>query len=99
MSVSSSNVDLSRPDRFLALVGPRRWQERLTQIRDLSAAGPRAGQAIRQRHGVELSLEKLRRLPNAMPSIAEVRLGRIAAEIPRVAAQLTARGRESLIEA
>jgi hypothetical protein len=99
MAVSSSDVDLSGPDRFLALVGPRRWQERLTQIRDLSASGPRAGQAIRQRHGVELSLEKLRRHPGAMPSIAEVRLGRIAAEIPRVAARLTARGRESLVEA
>lgn len=71
----------------------------MAEIRDVSALGPRARQAIRQRHGVELSLEKLRRQPGATPSIAEVLLGRIAAEIPRVAAMLTARGRERLIEA
>ena len=71
---------------------------RLTEIRDLAASGPRAGQAIRQRHGVELSLEKLRRQPAAEPSAADVLLGRIAAEIPRIAASLTPRGRERLIE-
>jgi hypothetical protein len=85
-------------DPFLGLVGVRRWQDRLSEIRDLAASGPRAGQAIRQRHGVALSLEKLRRQPAAEPSAADVLLGRIAAEIPRIAANLTPRGRERLIE-
>jgi hypothetical protein len=79
------------------LIGARRWQERLAEIRDLAASGPRAGQAIRQRHGVELSLEKLRRYPGAMPSMAEALLGQIAAEIPCVAASLSRPGRERLI--
>jgi hypothetical protein len=83
---------------FLGLVGVRRWQERLSEIRDLAASGPRAGQAIRQRHGVALSLEKLRRQPAAEPSAADVLLGRIAAEIPRIAANLTPSGRERLIQ-
>ncbi|HBK08826.1 MAG TPA: hypothetical protein DDZ81_23720 [Acetobacteraceae bacterium] len=71
----------------------------MAEIRDLSASGPRAGQAIRQRHGIELSLEKLRRHPGAIPSMAEIRLGQIAAEIPRIAAGLTPGGRDRLIEA
>jgi hypothetical protein len=70
----------------------------MLEIRDLSASGPRAGQAIRQRHGVELSLEKVRRHPDAAMSMAEVALGQIAAEIPRIAAGLTPRGRDRLIE-
>ncbi len=99
MPLSSSDLDFSGLAPFVALVGLRRWQERMAEIRDLSASGPRAGQAIRQRHGVELSLEKLRRHPGAIPSMAEVLLGKIAAEIPVVAADLTPGGRERLINA
>jgi hypothetical protein len=99
MPVSPSAPDFSGLAPFVALAGLRRWQDRMTEIRDLSTSGPRAGQAIRQRHGVELSLEKLRRQPGAMPSMAEVLLGRIAAHIPVVAASLTRAGRDRLIEA
>jgi hypothetical protein len=84
--------------RFLGLVGTRRWLVRQTEIRDLAASGPRAGQAVRQRHGVELSLDRLRRQPDARPSAADLLLGRIAAEIPRIASALTPRGRDRLIE-
>ena len=66
--------------------------------RDLVGSGRRSGQAIRQRHGVELSLEKLRRQPDAIPSVAEELLGRIAVEIPRIATELTTKGRKRLIE-
>ncbi|HEX4368489.1 MAG TPA: hypothetical protein VH023_16750 [Rhodopila sp.] len=83
---------------FLGLVGVRRWLARLTEIRDIAASGPRTGQAIRQRHGVELSLEKLRNNPGAKPSAAELLLGRIAAETARVAASLSTRGRDRLVE-
>jgi hypothetical protein len=85
-------------DPFLALVGARRWLVRQTEIRDLAASGPRAGQAIRQRHGVELTLEKLRRQPGARPSAADMLLGRIAGHIPEIMAELTPRGRDKLIE-
>jgi hypothetical protein len=83
---------------FVSLIGLDRWLSRLSEIRDLTASGPRAGQAIRQQYGVELSLEKLRRQPSAKPSAADVLLGRIAAEIAEVAEELTPRGRERLIE-
>ena len=98
MSAQSATAAFSGLDPFLALVGARRWAERLAEIRDLSGSGPRAGQAIRQRHGVELCLEKRRRETGAKPSAAEVLLGRIAAEIPVIATALTPDGRDRLVE-
>ena len=97
MLLQSLNSDSAGLNPFLALVGAERWRKRLGEIRDLAAAGPRAGQAIRQRHGVELSLEKLRR-NTAAPSTAEVLLGEIALEIGRCAAELTPRGRDRLVD-
>jgi hypothetical protein len=83
---------------FLSLVGNRRWLDRLAEIRDVATSGPRARQAILQRHGVELSLEKLRRQPCAKPSSADVLLGRIAAAIPCITAELTPDGRDRMIQ-
>ena len=90
--------DFSGLAPFVALVGAKRWAGRLAEIRDLAASGQRAGQALRQRHAVEISLEKLRRQPGALPSMAEVRLGEIAAELSRIAASLSPAGRDGLVE-
>jgi hypothetical protein len=98
MPGQSTNQTFPELVPFFGLVGVRRWLARLTEIRDLAASGPRAGQAIRQHHGVELSLEKLRKPPRTKPSAADTLLSRIAVEIPRIAAELTARGRERLVE-
>ncbi|PPQ28273.1 hypothetical protein [Rhodopila globiformis] len=85
-------------DSFVALAGEKRWRQRLAEVRALAAAGPRAGQAIRQRHVLELSLEKLRRQPDAPMSATEALLEAIAREIPLIAASLTPGGRNRLIE-
>src|ERR1700722_14012186 len=98
MPLSTTALGSSELAPLLALIGAGRWQARLTEIRDLAASGRRAGQALRQRHGVELTLEKLRRNPGAMPSITEALLGQYAAEIPMLAAELTRRGRDRLVE-
>ena len=82
---------------FIALAGRKRWLERLGEIRDLATGGPRAGQALRQRHAIELTIEKLRR-PGAGPSSrTEQRLHAIATEIPALADGLIPTGRERLI--
>lgn len=98
MPSTSANKISSGLPRFFALVGERRWNQRLIEIRQLAASGKRAGQAIRQRHGVELTLEKLRRTPGASTSGAEHLLGAIAASIPDVAAELSRAGRDRLID-
>jgi hypothetical protein len=97
MSLSPATRGFPGIDRFFTLAGGSLWRQRLDQIRDLAVAGSRAGQALRQRHGVELILDKLRRHPGATQSGAELLLGRIAAEIPRIAAELTPQGRNRLI--
>lgn len=98
MTSKIATPDSSSLNSFVALVGMKRWRQRLTEIRDLAASGQRAGQAIRQRHAVELSLEKLHRDPGATPSVTETLLGRIAAEIPQVAEELTLYGKSRLVE-
>jgi hypothetical protein len=98
MPLSTAAMGSSELAPLLALIGTRRWQARLAEIRDLAASGRRAGQALRQRHGVELTLEKLRRNPGLMPSMTEALLGQYAAEIPALAAELTGRGRDRLVE-
>ncbi len=97
MAAQSAN-QASALDPFVSLVGHRRWLSRLTEIRDLAASGPRARQALRQRHGVELSLEKIRRQPAVRLSSADVLLGRIAAEIAIQSDELSRLGRERLIQ-
>jgi hypothetical protein len=95
---SSVNLRSAGLAPLITLVGARYWKERLTEIRDLVASGPRAGQALRQRHCVELSLDKLRRNPAARLSVTEALLGQIAAEIPLIATELTDLGRDRLIQ-
>jgi hypothetical protein len=96
--LSSANLGSAELVPLITLVGVRYWKERLAEIRDLVASGPRSGQALRQRHCVELSLEKLRRNPGARPSVTEALLGQIAAEIPLIATELTQLGRDRLIQ-
>jgi hypothetical protein len=96
--LSSANPSSAGLAPLITLVGVRCWKERLAEIRDLLASGPRAGQALRQRHCIELSLDKLRRNPGARLSVTEALLGQIAAEIPLIATELTQPGRDRLIE-
>jgi hypothetical protein len=98
MPFSSAGLDPAGLAPWFALVGVRRWQQRLAEIRDLAASGRRAGQALRQRHAIELGLDKLRRHPAATPSLTEALLAQVAAEIPHIAAELTRHGRDRLIQ-
>ena len=90
--------DPATVDPFIALVGSSDGSERLAEIRDLASVGhalarPSANgmawssawknAAASRRHAVAW--------PNTL-------LGRIAAEIPQIAAELTPRGRDGLIE-
>ncbi len=98
MSARSADVASVTLEPFIRLVGVERWRRRLDEIRDLAAAGPRAGQAIRQRHVVELTLEKVRRERSRPCSPTEALLVGVAREIPVIAASLTQAGRERLVE-
>lgn len=82
---------------LFGLIGARHWKSRLAEIREFCAAGPRAGQASRQRYAIELVLAGLQRPTLSSPSSTHAELGRIAGEIPAAARALTSRGRERLV--
>lgn len=87
-------------EAFVTLAGARAWRARLAQIRDLAAAGPRAGQAIRERHAAELAIERLRKPGNAAsprpPGPAELELAGFAAQAVALAGTLSATGKQRL---
>jgi len=67
------------------------------EIEHHAAIGPRSGKAVLQRHGVEYALERLRSAGDAA-SVAERRVGRLAAEAVSLAGRLSAAGRVRLRE-
>lgn len=85
-------------EAFVALAGPRTWSARIAEIHCLAACGPRAGLATRQRHAIELAIERLRSPVQRTTSTAELHAARLAGEAVALAARLTPHGRTRLRE-
>lgn len=94
LSVPADTRDLLA---FVELAGGATWDRRLAEIRDRAAVGPRAGLAMRQRHAIELTIERLRRSDH-QPNAPEAMIAGFAAETVRLARRLTPAGRERLAE-
>lgn len=92
LSVSAESRDL---EAFVTLVGRPRWSRRIAEIRNRTTGGPRAGQALRQRHAIELTIERLRH-PGRPPSAAETMIAGFAAATVRLSRSLAPGGRERL---
>ena len=83
-------------DAFVALAGMRLWTARIADIGRRAACGPRAGQTIRQRHALELAIERLRGTLTRPPSVAELHAVRLAGDAVTLSRALSARGRRRL---
>jgi hypothetical protein len=83
-------------DAFVALAGTDAWAARLGEIGQRAAAGPRAGQTIRQRHALELAIERLRGPLTRPPSRAELYAAWLASDAVGLAQSLPQRGRARL---
>jgi hypothetical protein len=83
-------------EAFVVLVGERRWLARMAEIAARAACGARVGQMLRQRHGLELAIERLRGMLSRPPSVAEQRAAQLAADAVLLHRQLGARGRARL---
>lgn len=94
MSVPARPSDLQS---FIDLAGAAAWDRRLAEVRDRAASGPRAGVATRQRHAIELTIERLRR-PDHVPSAPEAMIAGFAAATVALARTLTHSGRDRLSE-
>jgi hypothetical protein len=85
-------------DAFAAFAGARRWAARMAELGRRAASGPRAGQEIRQRHGLELAIERLRGTLARPPSGAELHAARLAGDAVVLSRALGPRGRLRLRE-
>ena len=95
--------ELAHLSDFVGIVGAPVWRERLAELQTRIAASNRQGSVLRQRHSLELALDRLlNRGPESRTkpplSAAETRLALIAAECVTLAKQLTPEGRERLRE-
>ena len=86
-------------DAFVALAGVRLWTARMAEIGRRAACGPRAGQAIRQRHALELAIERLRGTLTRPPSVAELQAARLAGDAVTLSRELSAPGKRRLRDA
>ena len=85
-------------DAFVALAGARPWSARMAEIGRRAASGPRAGQAVRQRHALELAIERLRGTLTRPPSTAELHAARLAGDAVALSKALGRQGRRRLRE-
>ncbi len=83
-------------EAFVALAGRALWAARIAEIGAWAAAGRREGQAIRQRHALELAVERLRGPLRRPPSPAELYAARLAGDAATLADALGAAGRTRL---
>jgi hypothetical protein len=95
--------ELAHLGDFVGIVGAPVWRERLAELQTRIAASNRQGSVLRQRHSLELALDRLlNRGPESRTkpplSAAETRLALISAECVTLAKQLTPEGRERLRE-
>lgn len=96
MPTQSFSADPHALGHLVARIGDDEWSARLDDLRQRAADGPRAGQALRQRHAVELTIERLRH-PGATPqSLAERLVVAIGAELARLLKTLNPAGRVRL---
>ena len=85
-------------DAFVGLVGEAAWDARIAEIAVRAASGPRVGQTIRQRHGLELAIERLRGTLARPPSAAEQRAAQLADEAVTLHSRLGSRGKARLLK-
>lgn len=98
MPITAPAIDPAALNALVSLAGRSVWARRQAEIRDLTASGRRAAQALRQRHAIELTIERLRQGRVTAPSVAERLIGAIGAETAALAKQLTPAGRTRLSE-
>jgi hypothetical protein len=83
-------------DAFVALIGARAWAARMTEIAGRTVSGPRVAQAVRQRHALELAIDRLRGPLTRPATCAELHAATLAAASVALFRRLGARARSRL---
>lgn len=83
--------------RFAALAGAAAWEARIAEIRTAATAGRHLSRLARERHAIELILDRLRRAaPGLCPGPVERLIAALAAAAVRLAAALPPAGQDRL---
>jgi len=82
-------------ESFVDLIGKRAWANRMGELARITGSGQRSGRALVQHHGVEITLERLRRRGlNRALTPSEIAIATLAADAVRVHRNLNRAGRE-----
>ena len=92
-------VDASGIEALVRAVGRALWRDRLAALIEAAAPATHAGRATLQRHGIELTLERLRRGLSRPPSAAERAIAGYARMAVDTLDALSAPGRDALLAA
>ena len=97
--MADQRAGLATLTAFMALAGAGVWSDRMAELRRAMAAGPYMRRALQQRHGLELALDRLRRVAARPRTGAETHALDLAAETVALSHGLTAPGQTRLAEA
>jgi hypothetical protein len=82
-------------ESFVDLIGKRVWAARMAEMAQITASGQRSGRSLVQYHGIEITIERLRRRGvNRVLTPGEIAIATLAAEAVRVHRGLARLGRE-----
>ena len=81
---------------LIAAAGARAWDARMRWLVQEAERGARSRRALLQRHGIEITLERLRQSPGRPRSAAEARVSALAGETARALAGLSREGRAAM---
>lgn len=94
MQVTPGPIDNAALDAFIELAGVKAWRERLSALERLATQPTRVGRAAFQRHVIELTINRLRRIGRNRPaSLAECRIATLATDATLLNDRLSAPGR------
>ncbi len=96
MHPQSPPYDSRALEAFTALAGRDIWAARMAEIAARVASSPRAGRLSRQRHALELSIERLRGALGRPPSAGELHTARLASQAVLLSQSLSPGGRARL---
>jgi hypothetical protein len=95
---TANMIETAPLDGFVTMLGSADWSDRIAALTEAGRMPTRAGRAILQRHCIELTIERLRRMPlTRLPSAAERCIVADTAEALSTLLGLSRPGREQFL--
>jgi hypothetical protein len=97
MTAHRDSALLHTVQAFISIIGEKPWAARMAGLACEIGKSPRVGRALLQRHGIEITIERLRRSGYSTPRVAgEHCIAEMAASVVAVYAKLSRDGRAAM---